>query len=124
MTPEKVTPAQLAAIAQRLHLSTNSLADYLGVPVHTLTKWQNGTRTPPAVAARLLAVLALIETLAPDLHAAALMPAPPLPKITREAAQLMQTRAALAELAEPAPVAAKPAPRRRRAPAPVGEVQG
>jgi len=124
MTPEKVTPAQLAAIAQRLNLSTQALADYLGVPVHTLTKWQNGTRTPPAVAARLLAVLALIETLAPDLHAAALLPPPPLPKITREAAQLMQTRAALAELAEPAPVAAKPAPRRRRAPAPVGEVQG
>jgi transcriptional regulator with XRE-family HTH domain len=124
MTPEKVTPAQLAAIAQRLNLSTQALADYLGVPVHTLTKWQNGTRTPPAVAARLLAVLAIVETLAPDLHAAALLPPPPLPKITREAAQLMQTRAALAELAEPAPVAAKPAPRRRRAPAPVGEVQG
>jgi DNA-binding transcriptional regulator YiaG len=50
MTPEKVTPAQLAAIAQRLNLSTQALADYLGVPVHTLTKWQNGTRTPPAVA--------------------------------------------------------------------------
>jgi len=124
MTPEKVTPAQLAAIAQRLNLSTQALADYLGVPVHTLTKWQNGTRTPPAVAARLLAVLAIVETLAPDLHAAALLPPPPLPKITREAAQLMQTRAALAELAEPAPVAAKPAPRRRRAAAPVGEVQG
>lgn len=124
MTPEKVTPAQLAAIAQRLNLSTQALADYLGVPVHTLTKWQNGTRTPPAVAARLLAVLAIVETLAPDLHAAALLPPPPLPKITREAAQLMQTRAALAELAEPASVAAKPAPRRRRAPAPVGEVQG
>jgi len=124
MTPEKVTPTQLAAIAQRLNLSTQALADYLGVPVHTLTKWQNGTRTPPAVAARLLAVLAIVETLAPDLHAAALLPPPPLPKITREAAQLLQTRAALAELAEPAPVAAKPAPRRRRAPAPVGEVQG
>jgi transcriptional regulator with XRE-family HTH domain len=113
MTPEKVTPAQLAAIAQRLNLSTQALADYLGVPVHTLTKWQNGTRTPPAVAARLLAVLAIVETVAPDLHAAALLPPPPLPKITREAVALYQLRKS--PTVPPAPVAAKPAPRRRRA---------
>lgn len=68
-----VTPAQLATIAQRHNLSTQALADYLGVPVHTLTKWQNGTRTPPAVAARLLAVLAIFETMAPELHRAALL---------------------------------------------------
>lgn len=108
-TPDKVTPAQLAAIAQRHNLSTQALADYLGVPVHTLTKWQNGTRTPPAVAARLLAVLALIETLAPELHRAALLPAPPLPKITREAVALQQLRNA---------PTVPPASRRRRAAAP------
>lgn len=84
-TPEKVTPAQLAEIAQRLSLSTSALADYLGVPVYTLIKWQNGTRTPPAVAARLLAVLEIVETLAPDLHRAALLPAP-VPKPARRRA--------------------------------------
>lgn len=79
-TPEHVTPAQLAQLAQRLSLSTQSMADYLGVPVHTLIKWQNGTRTPPAVAARLLAVLAIVETLAPELHRAALLPPAPVAK--------------------------------------------
>lgn len=74
--PETVTPAELAALAQRLHLSTPALAAYLGAPVPTVIKWQNGTRRPPAVAARLLAVLATVEALAPDLHRAALMPAP------------------------------------------------
>jgi transcriptional regulator with XRE-family HTH domain len=98
ITPEKITPAQLAEIAQRLSLSTQSLADYLGVPVHTLIKWQNGTRTPPAVAARLLAVLAIVEALAPELHRAALLP--------------------------PAPVAKPATPRRRAAADPTPEVQG
>ena len=93
-----VTPAQLAELAQRLNLSTQALADYLGVPVHTLIKWQNGTRRPPAVAARLLAVLAIFETMAPELHRAAL-------------------------LLSLAPVA-KPAPRRRAAADPAPEAQG
>lgn len=107
-TPEKVTPAQLAEIAQRLSLSTSALADYLGVPVHTLIKWQNGTRTPPAVAARLLAVLEIVETLSPDLHRAALLPPPPLPKITREAVALQQLRNA--PTVPPAPRRAAAAP--------------
>lgn len=114
-TPEPVTPAQLAELAQRLSLSTQSMADYLGVPVHTLIKWQNGTRTPPAVASRLLAVLAIVETLAPELHRAALLPPPPLPKITREAVALQQLRNA---------PTVPPAPRRRRAADPAPEALG
>jgi hypothetical protein len=49
-------------------------AALLGVPVFTLRHWLAGTRTPTSSAVRLLAVLCLVETLAPDLMAA-LVPA-------------------------------------------------
>lgn len=45
-------------------------ADLVGVPVHTLRKWTNGTRAPSAAAVRLVGVLAMLATLAPDLLAA------------------------------------------------------
>jgi predicted transporter len=53
-------------------------ADMVGVPVHTLRKWSNGTRAPSAAAVRLVAVLAMLATLAPDLLAA-VCPALPVP---------------------------------------------
>jgi DNA-binding transcriptional regulator YiaG len=49
-------------------------AALLGVPVYTLRHWLAGTRHPTASAVRLLFVLCLVETLAPDLLAA-LVPA-------------------------------------------------
>ena len=66
---------RLRATLDRLNLSEAQGADYLGVPVYTLRKWTTGTRTPSAVAVRLLDVLELLETLAPALHAG-LIPAP------------------------------------------------
>ena len=66
-------------------------ADMVGVPVHTLRKWSNGTRAPSAAAVRLVAVLAMLATLAPDLLAAVCpalpataAPAAPDPLVTPE----------------------------------------
>ena len=44
------------------------MAHYLGVPVHTLRKWINGTRKPDAAPCRLFAVLQMVQTLAPSMH--------------------------------------------------------
>ena len=64
------TPIQsrLADTLVRLNLTDAQGAQYLGVPVHTLRKWLNGTRAPNAAAIRLLDVLGTIEALAPDIH--------------------------------------------------------
>lgn len=64
-----VTPADLELLRLQLRLSVSGLADYLGTAPGTLRKWLNGTRTPPAAVARLVAVLGLVAALAPDLHA-------------------------------------------------------
>jgi predicted transcriptional regulator len=63
------TPETLKSIKARLNLSDNGLADYLGVTVHAVRKWCAGTRAPESSALRLIDVLALVETMAPDLHA-------------------------------------------------------
>jgi DNA-binding transcriptional regulator YiaG len=60
---------QLRDLAQRLQLTDTQGAAYLGVPVTTYRKWHAGTRTPSAVAIRLLDVLGMIEALAPGMHA-------------------------------------------------------
>lgn len=62
------TPTRLTATRARLDLAPTRMADYLGVPVHTYLKWENGTRVPSAAALRLLEVLGLIEAHAPELH--------------------------------------------------------
>lgn len=65
-----MTTAQtLRATLERLNLDEIKGAQYLGVPVHTLRKWLNGTRRPSASALRLLEVLGTIEALNPSLHA-------------------------------------------------------
>ena len=51
-----------------LGLSEASMAHYLGVPVHTLRKWINGTRKPDAAPCRLFAILQMVQTLAPSMH--------------------------------------------------------
>lgn len=82
--PATVAPfaARLRDTLHRLNLTETQGADYLGVPVHTLRKWSAGTRTPSAVAVRLLDVLDLLETLAPALHAGLL----PTPAVKRKRA--------------------------------------
>jgi len=59
---------QLVALANRLGLSDARAAAYLGVPPSTWHKWLHGKRNPSAGANRLLYVLGVVETLAPNLH--------------------------------------------------------
>lgn len=67
-----MTPENLKAWRARLGLGDTGMAAYLGVPLGTLRKWENGTRTPDTAPLRLFAVLQLIEAQAPELHAAIL----------------------------------------------------
>ena len=59
---------RIAAFKTRLNLSPADLAAYLGVARPTADKWTKGERQPPAVALRLLDVLALVEMTLPDVH--------------------------------------------------------
>jgi DNA-binding transcriptional regulator YiaG len=61
-----VFPA-LAALIERHKLTDTQAAGLLGVPVFTLRKWTNGTRSPGAAAVRLVEVLGILDALAPDL---------------------------------------------------------
>ena len=61
-----VFPA-LAALIERHQLTDTQAASLLGVPVFTLRKWTNGTRSPGAAAVRLVEVLGILDALAPDL---------------------------------------------------------
>jgi predicted transcriptional regulator len=70
------TAAQFEALRARLGLSIEGLAAYLGTPVNTVRKWSKGTRAPGATVARLIEVLAMVETMAPALHAALIPGAP------------------------------------------------
>ena len=64
----------IRGLMARHSLDKVQTAALLGVPVFTLRHWLAGTRHPTSSAVRLLAVLCLLETLAPDLLAA-LVPA-------------------------------------------------
>lgn len=44
------------------------MASYLGVPVPTFIKWQNGTRSPDSATLRLFAILQRIEAQSLGLH--------------------------------------------------------
>ena len=63
-----MTPIELKQWQADLDLSELAMAQYIGVPVHTLRGWIKGTRKPDAAPLRLIAVLQLIETRAPVLH--------------------------------------------------------
>lgn len=56
----------------RLNLSSQGMAQYVGVPHNTWIKWERGQRNPPASALALFQVLMMAETLAPALHEALL----------------------------------------------------
>lgn len=78
MTDKKASqnPDFLAMLATLTHDRTDLVAaGLLGVPVHTLRKWSNGTRAPSAAAVRLVTVLATMAVMAPALLDA-LTPAP------------------------------------------------
>lgn len=59
---------RVATLRARLGLTLHDCAQYLGVPVTTLIKWENGTRSPGSAAVRLMDVLGMIEVMAPDIH--------------------------------------------------------
>ena len=67
---------RIAAIQTRHNMTDSQVADYLGVPVHTLRNWRTGKRVPAAVVHKLLDVLGIIETIAPAIHGS-LMPTKP-----------------------------------------------
>lgn len=71
VNPETLPPValELRHWRARLGFSEVAMAAYLGIPRHTLLKWENGTRTPDAAPRRLFDVLRLIETIAPEMHA-------------------------------------------------------
>jgi DNA-binding transcriptional regulator YiaG len=60
--------AHIKATIDRLKLTDNQAANYLGVPVHTLRKWLTGERKPGAATHKLIEILGMLEALAPALH--------------------------------------------------------
>lgn len=63
-----MTPIELKQWQADLGLSEMAMAHYLGIPVHTLKKWINGTRTPDAAPLRLFAILQRIGKAYPVLQ--------------------------------------------------------
>ena len=63
-----MTPIELKQWQATLGLSELAMAHYLGVPVHTLRKWLDGTRAPDAAPRRLFAILRRIGQAYPVLH--------------------------------------------------------
>ena len=63
-----MTPIELKQWQAALGLSELAMAAYLGVPVHTLKGWTNGTRILSAAPLRLVRVLQLVQDSAKQLH--------------------------------------------------------
>ena len=61
-------PNELKQWQADLGLSEMAMAHYLGIPVHTLKKWIDGTRTPDAAPRHLFAILQRIGEAYPVLH--------------------------------------------------------
>lgn len=62
------TRSRLRDTRSRLSLSQAGMAQYLGVPLPTYTKWEQGTRVPAHALTRLLDVLEIVEAHAPEIH--------------------------------------------------------
>jgi DNA-binding transcriptional regulator YiaG len=63
-----MTPFEMKQWQADLGLSELAMAHYLGVPVHTLKKWENGTRNPDSATLRLFAILQRIGRAYPMLQ--------------------------------------------------------
>lgn len=72
--PGSALALRLAQTRSRLDLSPAEMADYMGVPIYTLRKWESGERGSSAAVMRLLDVLGMVEALAPALHESFLPP--------------------------------------------------
>ena len=62
------TVDKIKALMTRHDMTQEQAARYLGVPVHTLIKWTNGTRNPNKSVERLIEVLGVVEALAPAIN--------------------------------------------------------
>lgn len=60
-----MTPSQLIQLREKLGWSQNRLAENLGVNRSTVHRWEKGMRRIPAIAEKLLAIIA---SNSPDLH--------------------------------------------------------
>ena len=63
-----MNPDTLKQWQSNLGMSELAMAQYIGVPVHTLRGWIKGTRALQAAPLRLMHLLQMIETRAPVLH--------------------------------------------------------
>ena len=72
--PGSALALRLAQTRSRLDLSPAEMADYLGVPIYTVRKWESGERQPGAAVLRLFEILGMVEALAPALHESFLPP--------------------------------------------------
>jgi transcriptional regulator with XRE-family HTH domain len=72
--PGSALALRLVQTRSRLDFSPAEMADYLGVPIYTLRKWESGERGSSAAVMRLLDVLGMVEALAPALHESFLPP--------------------------------------------------
>ena len=68
-TPDSALCMRLADMMSRLDLSPTQAAEYLGVSIYTLRKWESGERGGSATLARLLDILGMVEAMAPAIHA-------------------------------------------------------
>ena len=71
----QVKPAdRIRALMLKHDMTQAQCAIYLGVPLGTLLNWLQHAREPNTVITRLLDVLAMLEVLAPGIHASLLPP--------------------------------------------------
>jgi DNA-binding transcriptional regulator YiaG len=62
------TKAAIHALRERTRFTPQEVAEYLGVSVHLVRKWESGTREFNPTVARLFKLLGLVRDLAPDVH--------------------------------------------------------
>ena len=60
---------QITTLRDRLGFTVAQCAQYLGVSIHAVIKYENGTRAPSRALVRLIGVLQTLEVMAPDIHA-------------------------------------------------------
>lgn len=57
ITEVEVAPSDVRALRDKLEMTQQEFADFLGISVHTLGKWERGERTPEGPARVLLKIV-------------------------------------------------------------------
>ena len=68
MTTELSKAAFILSYQDRHSITDDRLCDILGVTRSALYAWKTGARAPSTSAHRIVTLLSLLETLAPDIH--------------------------------------------------------